>query len=74
MDRPTVITCDMCEQVVPVAAESWRNVDICQDCLGTARPVSEVLARIRQVADADGMYVGAADIIPERTRPRRPVK
>lgn len=68
MSRQTVITCDLCQQAVPVAAESWRNVDICQGCLGTSPPVSEVLARIRAVVDADGMYVGPEDIIPVTRR------
>ena len=69
MSRRTVITCDFCQQTVPSAAEIWHGVDVCPGCIQAQRPVGEVLAVIRSVAD--GMYVSAADIIPERTRPRR---
>ncbi len=70
MSRQTIIICDLCQQTVPVAAETWRNLDICGTCAETPRPVGEVLELIRKAAD--GMYVGPDDIIPPRTRRRSP--
>ena len=51
MSRQTVITCEMCEQVVGRVLAQRGHLP---DRPGTSRPVSEVLARIRQVADETG--------------------
>jgi hypothetical protein len=72
MSRRTLITCDLCQQQVPAAAETWRNLDVCPGCLASARPVSEVLAVIRKAVDGNGMFVGPDDVIPVRTRRRQP--
>ena len=69
MSRQTIIICDLCQQTVPVAAETWRNLDICGTCAETPWPPGEVLKLIRAV---DGMYVSAEDVIPPRTRRRSP--
>jgi len=70
MSRQTIIICDLCQQTVPVAAETWRNLDICGTCAETPRPPGEVLKLIRGAVD--GMYVSAEDVIPSRTRRRSP--
>ena len=44
MSRRIIITCDLCQQEVPVVAESWRNFDVCGTCAASSRPVAEVLA------------------------------
>jgi hypothetical protein len=74
VSRRTVVTCDLCgaeQQVQPdqVPPPPWFNADFCNDCLKSARPVSEILAVIARLGGTS--YVSPADIIPERTRQRK---
>jgi hypothetical protein len=55
-----------------VPPPSWYNADFCAGCLKSARTVSEVLEAIGRVTGNGSTLVGPADVIPERTRPRRP--
>ena len=74
MSRRIIITCDLCQQEVPVVAESWRNFDVLRHLRGQL-PAGCRGARGRcsakGVTGADG-FVGPEDVIPERTRARRP--
>ena len=69
-----LIACDLCGAQRPAADiagwDSWYGLDVCPPCLAGSRPVGELLALIRKATGDNGAYVSAADIIPERTRPR----
>jgi hypothetical protein len=73
MSRKTVVVCDLCghEQALPpgtVPPVAWAGVDACPSCLNSTRLVREVL---EAVARASTTLVSPADLVPERTRPRR---